>query len=354
MSCPAIKPETIRQARRKARNLKMKERACRERTSSVLSQASMKLKLPSIISTRPQKLRVAVFNACPGTTIHPAASSCLVGLTQIPWFYSKAVASLTGVSKETAGDRGRLLTRGEVVEVELLRGDDIRNGQLCAPQEKGGDSRGYNVLVVPGGSAVIDSNILGIQGLKAIKNFVNNGGGYCGICAGAFLALTGWKHPRGHRDSLALVNAGLDKGSKPANRDAYLCKICFSVAGRQWLWDEGFAQRFEPEENKDGAVKMRFHNGPHMIVPPGSKASALGTMAAIADPDSVVGSIVVEDCGGGRAVLISPHPESTHTKSMEATPGKHRLARILQRAVLLAMGGPKAHSWINDFLHVPG
>jgi len=54
----------------------------------------------------------------------------------------------------------------------------------------------------------------------------------------------------------------------------------------------------------------------------------------------------MQDYGGGRAIMISPHPESTQESGFEPVPGKLRLRRVLQRAVLLAAAGPSAYSWI--------
>ena len=51
--------------------------------------------------------------------------------------------------------------------------------------------RGFDVLVVPGGSAGQQAEELGPAGLGNIRQFVRRGGGYCGICAGAYLAMDG-------------------------------------------------------------------------------------------------------------------------------------------------------------------
>lgn len=50
---------------------------------------------------------------------------------------------------------------------------------------------GIDVVVVPGGSALRQSDELGAPGRHELKQFVSRGGGYFGICAGAFLALAG-------------------------------------------------------------------------------------------------------------------------------------------------------------------
>lgn len=156
------------------------------------------------------RLRVAIFNAVrvPGN-IHPAASTCFVALAQTPWFHSKAVQLLLGGSTFSARGCGVPMSRPPVL-VEMLRADDIRAGRL---------DNGFDVIVIPGGSAMTDSRLLGEVGREAIRRFVFNGGGYCGICAGAFLALKGW--PSSGKVSLKLVNASVRRReSDQEDRDA--------------------------------------------------------------------------------------------------------------------------------------
>lgn len=47
----------------------------------------------------------------------------------------------------------------------------------------------YDVIVFPGGSGSAQAEAVGEDGLKALYDFVSNGGGYIGTCGGAFLAL---------------------------------------------------------------------------------------------------------------------------------------------------------------------
>ncbi len=46
----------------------------------------------------------------------------------------------------------------------------------------------FDVLIFPGGRAHKQADALGEEGRRAVKEFIRNGGGYVGICAGAFLA----------------------------------------------------------------------------------------------------------------------------------------------------------------------
>ena len=71
----------------------------------------------------------------------------------------------------------KALTRLEL-PFDLVSSEDIRSGCL-------GD---YKMLFVPGGWASNKSKALGENGLKAIKDFVANGGNYLGFCGGAGMA----------------------------------------------------------------------------------------------------------------------------------------------------------------------
>merc|ERR1712178_67065 len=135
----------------------------------------------------------------------------------------------------------------------------------------------------------------------------------------------------------------------------------FTKLGRKLLWSESRPRSAEEEEGADGSVEMRYHNGPLLDVPKGSTSKALCRMwptaiAAELAPPALEGAaaIVMQDFGGGRAVIISPHPESTHEVGFASEPGKVRLRRIVQRAVLLAASGPDAHSWIERGMNVLG
>ncbi|CAF1141409.1 unnamed protein product [Adineta steineri] len=48
----------------------------------------------------------------------------------------------------------------------------------------------YDVIIVPGGIAALYQKHLGEEGIASIRDFVANGGGYLGLCAGAYLAST--------------------------------------------------------------------------------------------------------------------------------------------------------------------
>lgn len=99
---------------------------------------------------------------------------------------------------------------------------------------RAGALRDADVLVVPGGRSVQMAKTLGAEGRDAIRDFVANGGGYIGTCAGTCLIMEPSKsHPdminllpyrsigvRGHADMMVAFNdAAKDFGGIKAGRE---------------------------------------------------------------------------------------------------------------------------------------
>ncbi|MCQ2393454.1 MAG: BPL-N domain-containing protein [Kiritimatiellae bacterium] len=71
-----------------------------------------------------------------------------------------------------------LLANAPEYQLDIVNAEDIRNGAL----------KNADLVVMPGGLSNVQYNNLGALGREAITNFVNQGGKYYGICAGAYLA----------------------------------------------------------------------------------------------------------------------------------------------------------------------
>ena len=71
-----------------------------------------------------------------------------------------------------------LLANAPEYQLDIVNAADIRNGAL----------KDADLVVMPGGLSNVQYNNLGPVGRAAITNFVNAGGKYYGICAGAYLA----------------------------------------------------------------------------------------------------------------------------------------------------------------------
>lgn len=147
---------------------------------------------------------------------------------------------------------------------------------------------GYDVLAMPGGRDgyfyVSSSSISG----TAIKNFVSNGGGYLGICAGAYSgakAVKGWYDSWGIAPHVICTRPWVE-GDVPLQIEA---------AGEQIF---GYG----------GIITAAHYNGPAMY----AIGAGMVTFATYAD-DSCnsqgLGAIVGDYYGEGRVVLSGPHPE---------------------------------------------
>ncbi len=93
--------------------------------------------------------------------------------------HSISVAIYNGTGVWRSGiDALELYLKSRGINFTLVNATSIRNGIL----------KNYNVLIMPGGWAYDYWLALGPEGNAMIKNFVKNGGGYLGICAGAYYA----------------------------------------------------------------------------------------------------------------------------------------------------------------------
>lgn len=85
------------------------------------------------------------------------------------------------VSNATAADK--------VLQTSIVSGNSMDyNGRLLYPD---GQPR-FRLLYVNGGNSTTHGQSLGDKGLENMRRFVNGGGSYLGICAGAFMASNGY------------------------------------------------------------------------------------------------------------------------------------------------------------------
>ena len=179
------------------------------------------------------------------------------------------------------------------------------------------DLKQFNVVVFSGGSGSQQSKSIGETGLKNVREFVRDGGGYCGICAGAYLACSNFSW------GLGILNAST-KSSKWARGRGFM-DVELTVDGKPLLGDV------------NGTFKVRYANGP--IIKPGDRADIPAYKplslfrSEIAENGTPVGIMVnspaqaISTFGKGRVFISSPHPENT--------PG---LEHLIPRAILWAAG----------------
>ena len=192
----------------------------------------------------------------------------------------------------------------------ILSGEEIGTLNLSA----------YDVLVFPGGSGSGQSKGIGEAGLKNVREFVSNGGGYVGICAGAYLACSNFSW------GLGILNAGTV--SSKWRRGQAILDLEMTEAGKPMLGDV------------PGVFKVRYNNGP--ILKPWTRTDLPAYTpltlfrTEVAKNDTPVGVQVnsaaqaIATFGKGRVFVSSPHPEGT--------PG---LENLIPRGVFWAAGDKK-------------
>lgn len=231
------------------------------------------------------------------------------------------------------GDPGNSLVK--LLESKL----QCRCRTVTAEEIRAGALKNFDVVLFPGGGGVRQAKELQDEGQKAVRQFVQEGGGYVGICAGAYLAsckeslslnliivtpLTGTiavPGPEGVTSiNMAARGGGIvkveltDAGSKILGQRSGLLDVSsgggpvFHAAGRKDL----------PE-----CVSLAVYRTEVWLYEP-QRGTMVDTPAILAAP-----------FGKGRVIVFSPHPESSNPN---VSPG---LESFVTRAVLAVARKPR-------------
>jgi len=179
------------------------------------------------------------------------------------------------------------------------------------------DLKPFDVVIFCGGSGMSQSQGIGDAGRHNIREYVRGGGGYLGICAGAYLACSNFSW------GLGILNASTV--SNQWRRGKGFVDVELAVPGRQVFGDV------------KGTFKIRYGNGP--IIKPGDLTDVPAYTplsfyrTELAENGTPVGIMIdspaqaIGTFGKGRVFVSSPHAENT--------PG---LENVIPRAVLWASG----------------
>ncbi|MGB2822457.1 MAG: BPL-N domain-containing protein, partial [Phycisphaerae bacterium] len=186
----------------------------------------------------------------------------------------------------------RIVTAQPDAAAEIIGPEEVRSGAL----------RQFDVVLFPGGSGSKQAAALGDVGREAVRKFTRAGGGYVGICAGAYLATYRYSW------SLRIVNVkAID--TKHWRRGTGVVKMELSGAGREMLG------------GPEGEIDIQYANGPILApaeandLPPVTVLAHFRTEKAdhgapkgvmTGTPAAVSGTF-----GRGRVVIFSPHPDKT-------------------------------------------
>lgn len=231
---------------------------------------------------------VALIGACPTSRLraheaHPAARPLKV-----------AVYTDTGA---TAGGSQVLKVLATFPDLSVTRfgAADIRAGKLA----------GYDVLLHPGGTGGGQGKALGEAGREKVREFVKGGGGYVGICAGAYLASCDYSWSLHILDAKVIDKAHWARG----NGDV---QLSLSSAGMKLLGAESDRQQ------------LAYFQGP-LLAPAGDPdvpdyenlATFESEIALKGAPTGVmIGTTAIASgsFGAGHVLCFSPHPEKTPGK----------------------------------------
>jgi glutamine amidotransferase-like uncharacterized protein len=195
-------------------------------------------------------------------------------------------------------------TRKDLPEVELCllpsMGFDVEH--VTAADVRSGELAEFDVLIHPGGSASEQARTLGEDGRERLRRFVKDGGGFVGICAGAYLASAQY------RWSLGILNAAV-VDDEHWERGIGKVQLRLPSAGRAAL------------DLDQEIIPIHYNNGP--LLAPGNEKQLAGyeLLAAyeseIAENGAPTGimkgttAIARGEFGKGRVICFSPHPEKT-------------------------------------------
>jgi len=182
------------------------------------------------------------------------------------------------------------------VEAIAGKSSDIRLTKLKGADIAAGGLKGYDLVMFTGGSGSAEAGGLGEKGREEVREFVRQGGGYVGICAGAYLACSGFEW------GLGVLNA---KTVSPKWRRGQ---------GDVKITGEAFGEKLDERT-------IRYANGPIIKADVRKDLPEFEVLVSfrteLALNDTPVGvmvnapAMVRSTYGLGRVFTSSPHPEQT-------------------------------------------
>ncbi len=194
-------------------------------------------------------------------------------------------------------------------EVErCLPGDDgMACRRITANEIIAGALAQYDVVVFPGGTGGGTARTLGEEGRAAVRSFVEDGGGYLGICAGAYLATKHYDWSLGILDA-EVVDA--EHGARGKDR----VRVTLTRTGRQALGETR------------SSVEIRYGQGPLLApaedaaIPDFETLATYGTeIAKNGAPAGVMAgtpALVRGRFGEGRVVAAGIHAERSADETL--------------------------------------
>lgn len=216
----------------------------------------------------------------------------------------------TGIAAMSAGGRTRVALYKDMgatgagpsnIMAFFAKSANISVTEIRAPEIQAGSLTNFDAVIFPGGSASKQGETIGGEGRELVREFVRNGGGYIGICAGAYLACSSFSWGVHVLDAKTV--------SPKWRRGAGRVQMQLTPEGEELL-----AHSAEPKS-------IYYHNGPILAPAENPDIEDYATLATftteLAEYDSPKGimtgspAIASGAYGKGRVICFSPHPEST-------------------------------------------
>jgi glutamine amidotransferase-like uncharacterized protein len=171
---------------------------------------------------------------------------------------------------------------------KYVSASDINTGKVTYPT--------YSVFYLPGGSDADYNRAFNSAGSANIRNFVSAGGGYIGICAGAYYACSAfiWEG-RSYSYTLFDLFNGSGVGSIHsimAYPYAVMTNLTMNLASP--------INQYEPSRER-----VEYYGGPYFVPNAGVTVETLATY----DQANNTRAAIDFTYGSGRVFLIGPHPE---------------------------------------------
>jgi glutamine amidotransferase-like uncharacterized protein len=173
---------------------------------------------------------------------------------------------------------------------------------------RGGGLEDCSLLIVPGGYTALYVDALGEEGFEQIRKFVAGGGGYIGICAGAYIAARNVEVPS-RPLGLGIIEIRNERKAGRGLRTITIAKPAHPVV-----------------RGSEGKVDIWYQNGPTIKAGEGVETLAIYEKGAAA--------IVCANYGQGKVVIFSPHPEGS--LEGEVDPEKAETLKLLENAIAFA------------------
>ena len=195
----------------------------------------------------------------------------------------------------------RIADEAEKIDFHFLGAAEVRPEVLSQ----------FDLLIFPGGSGSKQAAALGEEGREHVRKFIRDGGGYVGVCAGAYLCSAHYSW------SLDLIDSSVFTGSRE-----------IPGVGKKQMWFRGNGARIDIELTEAGSkifdevpleFDIHFQNGP--IISPknvpeiedyqilawfrGEQVRWEPQRGTMVDTPAIVSGRF----GEGRVISISPHPE---------------------------------------------